>query len=132
MLVVFDINLSLFNLAWIGFMAGIISGAILGLLFHNEDFMGGYNSFRRRLTRLGHISFFGIGIINLLIALSLSSLDIPLDKSTNINIAMMITAITMPLFCFLSAWKKPFRHFFFIPVLGFAFSVITIMTKLNF
>jgi len=130
MLVIFDLKLSLFNIAWLGFFGGIISGAILGLLFHNEDFMGGYNSFRRRLTRLGHISFFGIGIINLLIALTINRIGI--TDYTNINIAMMITAITMPLFCFLSAWKKPFRHFFFIPVLGFMFSVGSIIMKLDF
>ena len=27
--------------------------------------MGGYGSFRRRLTRLGHIAFFGLGFVNL-------------------------------------------------------------------
>ncbi len=132
MLVIMDIKFSLFNLAWMGFLGGIISGAILGLLFHNEDFMGGYNSFSRRLTRLGHISFFGIGIVNLLIALSQDKLDITINSFLYINIAMMITAITMPLLCFLSAWKKPFRHLFFIPVLGFGFSVFMILKSLDF
>jgi hypothetical protein len=132
MVVIMDIKLSLFNLAWIGFLGGIISGAILGLLFHNEEFMGGYNSFRRRLTRLGHISFFGIGIVNLLIALSKNHLDLSLNNFLYINIAMMITTITMPLLCFLSAWKKSFRHLFFIPVLGFGFSVFMILLNLDF
>ena len=32
--------------------------------------------------------------------------------------------ITMPTFCFLTAWKKPFRHFFFIPVTSVATGII--------
>ena len=40
--------------------------------------MGGYASLRRRMTRLGHISFFGLGIINVLFALSLIAIPIPL------------------------------------------------------
>ena len=45
--------------AWIGFVLGALSGALLGLFFHDERFMGGYGSWQRRMTRLGHISFSG-------------------------------------------------------------------------
>ena len=121
-------GITLFKLAFIGFMAGIVSGAGLGLFFHNEEWLGGYNSFRRRLWRLGHISFFGIGIINLLLALSqpyLSNVDYSI-----VTIGMLIATITMPLMCLLSGWKKPFRHFFFIPVLGFATGIGTILFQM--
>ena len=30
----------------------------------------------------------------------------------------------MPTCCFLSAWRKPFRHFFFIPVVSVATGII--------
>jgi hypothetical protein len=30
----------------------------------------------------------------------------------------------MPTCCFLSAWRKPFRHLFFIPVTGVATGII--------
>ncbi|MGI8603357.1 MAG: hypothetical protein ACR2OZ_10195 [Verrucomicrobiales bacterium] len=56
--------------AWAGMLAGVLSGAFIGLFFHRDDWMGGYGSFRRRLTRLGHISFFGLGFINFLCALT--------------------------------------------------------------
>ena len=36
---------------WLGMLAGVLSGAILGLFFHREDWMGGYGSYRRRLAR---------------------------------------------------------------------------------
>ena len=50
---------------WSGFLGGVLSGAVMGLLFHREDWLGGYGSRERRMVRLGHISFFGIGLINL-------------------------------------------------------------------
>ena len=60
--------------AWLWIFAGFISGALLGLRFQNKDWMGGYTSFPRRLYRLGHISFFGLGLINLLFYFTFRSL----------------------------------------------------------
>ena len=59
---------------WLGMLAGVLSGAIFGLMFHRDDWMGGYASYRRRLTRLGHISFFGLGFLNLIFAATASQL----------------------------------------------------------
>ncbi|MDF1853393.1 MAG: hypothetical protein P1U85_21330 [Verrucomicrobiales bacterium] len=107
---------NMFLIAWTGMLLGVVSGAVIGLFFHREDWMGGYNSFRRRLTRLGHISFFGLGFINFFFAISheLAGVDKPMAFAA--AICFTVGAATMPTFCFLSAWKKPFRHFFFIPV----------------
>jgi hypothetical protein len=30
--------------------------------------------------------------------------------------SFIVGAATMPTVCFLSAWRKPFRHLFFVPV----------------
>jgi hypothetical protein len=49
-----------FYAAWIGILLGFIAGAVLGLFFHDENWMGGYSSWRRRMSRLGHISFFAL------------------------------------------------------------------------
>ena len=90
---------------------------ILGQIGWRADTIeGGYQSYRRRLTRLGHISFFGLGFINFFFALShqVAGIDAPLAQPA--AIAFTIGAATMPTCCFLSAWRKPFRHFFFIPV----------------
>ena len=64
------ITISILKAIWIGMLLGVVSGAIIGLFFHREDWMGGYNSFRRRLTRLGHISFFGLAFVNMGFALT--------------------------------------------------------------
>ncbi len=103
--------------AWIGILLGIIAGAVQGMFFHDEKWLGGYGTWRRRMIRLGHISLFGIGFINALFAFTVVCFDItgPLLLS---SLLLVIGAITMPLVCYLSAFKKFFRHLFFIPVLS--------------
>lgn len=114
--------------AWGAFLVGIISGAISGLKFQSEDFLGGYSSWRRRLVRLAHISFFGIGFINLAFALTAKALDIRAGL-TEASIMLVVGAITMPLVCYLSAFKPLFRHLFFIPVLSVLSGVIVMLWR---
>ncbi|HVU45691.1 MAG TPA: hypothetical protein VHD85_06190 [Terracidiphilus sp.] len=112
---------------WIGMSAGVLSGAVAGLFFHRDDWMGGYDSYRRRLTRLGHISFFGLGFLNLIFAATAGQL---LLRPTYLQIAsdgLIVGAITMPVCCFLSAWRKPWRHLFPIPVLAVATGIFAIL-----
>jgi hypothetical protein len=37
----------------------------------------------------------------------------------------------MPLLCYLSAWKRPFRHLFFIPVASLACAIAFTLTKIQ-
>ena len=103
---------------WIAMLAGAISGAIIGLFFHREEWMGGYSSFRRRMTRLGHISFWGLGFINILFALSVKAFELSSGNVRIASAAFILGLITMPLCCFLTAWRKPFRHLFPVPVIS--------------
>jgi hypothetical protein len=107
-----------FNLlvGWTMMVAGVISGAGIGLFFHQENWMGGYATLRRRMTRLGHISFFGLGIINVLFALSLHAIAAPLPYARFASIGFAAGAVAMPACCFLTAWRPRFRHLFPIPV----------------
>jgi hypothetical protein len=104
-----------FVVAWIAIAIGLLTGTVLGLFFHEESWLGGYASWRRRLVRLGHISFFGTGFLNLAFVLSVRHLDLwpppPIAAS-----GFALGALAMPIICFLSAWRAPFRRFFFIPV----------------
>lgn len=109
--------------AWTGFLLGILSGIIPGLMFHNSEWMGGYGSWRRRLTRLGHISFFGIGFLNLGFAVSVRAFDLA-GHVQSASLALIIGAVTMPLFCYLSAWRKYWRHLFFIPVCSLGTGIV--------
>lgn len=99
---------------WAGFLGGAVTGALLGLKFHHDDWLGGYASFPRRMLRLGHIACFGLGLINILFALTALSLG----SSTALTFSsrlLVLALITMPLTCFLSAWRKAFRHGFVVP-----------------
>ena len=116
---------------WIGMLAGITSGAVIGLYFHREDWMGGYDSYRRRLTRLGHISFFGLGFINILFGLTVLLLKLTGAAIGVASVSLLIGAATMPVCCFLSAWRKPFRHLFPIPVVGVLAGVALLLSAMR-
>jgi len=101
---------------WSGMLGGALSGAVLGLFFHKENWLGGYASFRRRLARLGHISFFGLGFLNLIFAFTNQLVALP-DRPARLAAgALIAAAVTMPACCFLAAWRPTFRHLFAVPV----------------
>ena len=103
--------------AWIGILLGSVTGAIQGLFFRRDDWLGGYGSWQRRMLRLGHISFFGLAFVNLAFALTVRTLDIE-DSVVWASRLFILGAITMPLLCYLSSFKDAARHLFFIPVLS--------------
>ena len=111
---------------WLGMLAGVLSGVVIGLFFHDEKWMGGYASYRRRLARLGHIAFFGLGFLNLIFAATSAQLPLTPRTLAIASWALILAAITMPLCCFLSAWRKPLRHLFPIPVLSVTTGLLAI------
>ena len=107
---------------WILIASAFATGAIIGLFFHRDHFLDGYGSFRRRLLRLGHIAQAALGMMNVLFSIS-----VPATESLQTQIAswgFIVGGLTMPMVCFLTAWKKPFRHLFFIPVVALFVGVI--------
>jgi hypothetical protein len=100
---------------WWLILAAFASGAVIGLGFHREEFLGGYGSFRRRLLRLGHIALAALGMLNVLYGLSPGSAGGGLGAFLPGRL-LLAGAVAMPLVCFLSAWRMPFRHLFFVPV----------------
>ena len=102
------------SVGWWLILMAFVTGALLGMFFHDERFMGGYDSFRRRLARLGHISLAALGMLNVLFAVST-----PVVSTWPQLLApwgLILGGISMPIVCFLTAWKRNFRHLFFIPV----------------
>ncbi len=108
--------------AWIGFFLGCLAGVVTGLFFHTKDWLGGYGSWQRRMIRLGHISFFGIGLLNLSFALTINLLNFN-DRIQVSSVLLIAGGIAMPLVCYLSAWKPFFRNLFFIPALSVTISI---------
>jgi len=103
---------------WVSMVLGAFTGAIIGLRFHQEHWLGGYASLRRRMLRLGHISHFGLGILNVLFALSLAAAPVSEAYARAGSVGFTVAAIAMPTCCFLTAWREPFRVLFPIPVLA--------------
>ncbi len=101
---------------WLWALAGFVSGAVFGLRFQREEWLGGYASRRRRLLRLGHISFIGLGIFNILFAHSVERLRLDASWVTAASWSLIIGAATMPLCCGLTAWKRRAQPAFAIPV----------------
>lgn len=112
---------------WVGILLGVVSGALIGLFFHQEDWLGGYDSYRRRLLRLGHISFFGLGFVNLFFGLTIHLLHLSGPQIDAASWCFIVGAISMPVCCFLSAWRKPFRHLFPVPVGSVLIGVILLL-----
>lgn len=114
-------------IGWVTMVGGVISGSIIGLFFHNADWLGGYTSFRRRIVRLAHISFFGIGILNVLYGLTAAAIPLDAGAARVGSAALLVAAITMPANCLLTAWREPFRHLFFVPVLAAAVGILSVL-----
>ena len=98
---------------WIGIVGGVLAGAGIGLFFGNEDWLGGYGSWTRRMLRLGHISFFCMGVLYILFDLT----------TRNINPAnlwpsyLMVAGLAgMPAVCYAAAFYKKAKGLFPLPV----------------
>jgi hypothetical protein len=118
-----------FNLliAWTWILLGFLSGAVLGTRFHHEDWLGGYGSIKRRLYRLGHISFLGLAAMNLLFYFTARLA--PMDPATMLwaSRGFLIGSFTMPLSCAVMAHFPKTHYIFAVPVVSLlAASVLTI------
>lgn len=104
--------MTLFRLGWAWLGMGLLTGTVLGLFFASDTWLGGYSSWPRRMLRLGHISFFGTGGLALAAHFSTVAQGTP----SLATLGFTLGALSMPTVCALSAYHKPLRHLFFIPV----------------
>lgn len=112
---------------WTMIVVAFLTGAVLGLFFVRDDFLGGYTSFRRRITRLGHIALAALGMLNILYALGAPPDPALTDQIASVG--FLVGGVSMPAVCFLSAWRTGFRHLFFVPVLSLLTAVVLTLWK---
>lgn len=112
-----------FYAAWVSILLGLLSGTLQGFFFHKEEWLGGYGSWRRRMLRLGHISFFGLAFLDLAFLDSINYLKLSPDNFVWSARLILVGMVSMPSVCYLSALKEGFRHLFFIPVVSLLFAV---------
>jgi hypothetical protein len=103
-------------LAWLWILLGFISGMMLGMFFHDEHWLGGYASFQRRMYRLGHISFFGLGALNLLFCLTVQNFALAGPLVHFASLAFIIGAVAMPVCCVVMAHFPKTHLIFSVPV----------------
>jgi hypothetical protein len=105
-------------IAWLWIVLGFGAGFLLGLFFHKEDWLGGYSSFKRRLYRLAHVSFFGLALVNFLFYATARTFT---QASTATQVAswgFIVGAVGMPICCLIIAHLPRLRVLFLIPVLS--------------
>ena len=110
---------------WISILCAFGTGALIGLFFYRDEFLGGYASFRRRILRLGHIAQAALGMMN--VVAGNSQLSSGVEFSMIGQWGLVVGGISMPVVCFLSAWRAECRHLFFIPVISLCWAVIEIL-----
>ena len=120
-----------FYAAWIGFLLGSLAGATTGLFFHGDGWLGGYGDWRRRMVRLGHVAFFGIGLLNLAFAVTVAELGMERGVALPSGL-LLFGAAAMPLVCYLSAYRKTFRHLFFLPAGAVTLAIAAVLWRLAF
>jgi hypothetical protein len=108
---------------WSSIILAFVTGAIIGLGFHKPEFLGGYDSLRRRMVRLGHIALAALGLFNVVYSLS------PWPEMGTLaeriaTPAWVAGCFLMPTVCFLTAWREKFRHLFALPVVSLLVAVI--------
>ena len=110
-----QINLAL---VWLWILLGFASGLVLGLFFRGENWLGGYASFKRRMYRLGHVSFFGLGVVNLMFCLTVQNFGL---TGTLVHLAgwsFIVGALAMPVCCLVMAHLPKAHLIFAVPVVS--------------
>jgi hypothetical protein len=121
----FHLNLVI---AWLWLLLGFVAGMVLGMFFHGNNWLGGYGSFKRRMYRLGHISFFGLGVVNLLFCLTAQTFSLAGPFTVVASWAFIVGAISMPLCCVVMAHFPKAHLIFAVPVISLiAGGVLTFM-----
>jgi hypothetical protein len=116
--------------AWLWVLLGFVSGAIQGMYFHRENWLGGYASFQRRMYRLAHISFFGLGAVNLLFAVTAQMFLTRTLPASMASAAFIVGAATMPLCCLLMAHLPRTRLLFAVPVLSLITGAVLVLVEI--
>jgi hypothetical protein len=92
---------------WISIAAGLLFGLALGPGADRETWLGGYGSRTRRLLRLSHVSFFGLGFINVLFERAALSVVAPVAPAS--RVALMAGSAGVSLACLAAAFVRPMK-----------------------
>jgi hypothetical protein len=80
--------------------------------------IGEYDALSRRLLRLGHIAFIGLGIPNILLARELPRLGLGPRAARTASVAMNFGNVFLPLTLVASAYYQPVKYVMSVPALS--------------
>jgi hypothetical protein len=115
--------------AWIALLLGSLAGVSTGLFFHRPDWLGGYGAWPRRMVRLGHVAFLGLGFLNLALVGTVRLRGMEQGIALP-SILLIVGTITMPLVCYLSAVRTAFRHLFALPALSVTIAIASFLWRM--
>ena len=108
-------------IGWASLALGAGTGMVMGLWSFDgpvptPPWLGDYGETSRRLARLGHIAFFGLGMVNLLLARELSRLCLGGTARRTAARAMNFGNVLLPLTLFAAAMYHPLKYVMPLPV----------------
>jgi len=108
---------------WVSLATGVAVGLVLGLWSFDgpvpvPSFLGEYADTPRRLFRLGHIAFFGLGILNILLAREFLENRLRGVSARAAAAAMNFGNIFLPLTLFAAALYHPAKYLTGLPALS--------------
>jgi hypothetical protein len=107
-----------FIASWAGILLGFLVGSAMGLRFYDPQWLGGYGSWPRRMLRLGHVSMVALPLLNFASVFSVAHFHLEGGGIKALLGLLLVGQVSMPLVCFLSAYKPGFRRLFPVPVVS--------------
>jgi hypothetical protein len=110
-------------------VVGATTGLIMGLWSFNgpmetPTWIGEYGDVSRRLARLGHIAFFGLGMINVLLARELTRASLNTVAHRAASVTMNFGNIFLPLTLFAAAAYHPAKYLLPVPATSVTVALI--------
>jgi hypothetical protein len=107
-------------IAWTSLTLGAGTGLIMGMWSFDgpvtvPSWLGDYGETSRRLARLGHIAFFGIGMLNLFLVWELGRIRLGPVAQKWALVAMNIGNVFLPLSLFVAAAFRPLKYLMSVP-----------------
>lgn len=108
-------------IGFVSLLLGVVSGMILGLWSFGgpipvPETIGEYGDLPRRFLRLGHIAFFGLGLINLAVAGHWRRLELGRPAARRTLKLMNLGNLGLPPLLLAAAWQPALLYLMPIPV----------------
>ena len=108
------------TIGWASLAAGVATGLVMGLWsfdgpLPSPAWLGEYSDTPRRLARLGHNAFFGLGILNILLSRELVESSLREKGRRIASLSMNVGNVLLPISLFVAAIWPPAKYAMAIP-----------------